>query len=169
MKDDSNNKLDAIASKGEGYTVPDKYFEDFATKMSSRLPFREELDVPDENKKERKSSTWLRVRPYVYMAAMFAGAWCMIKMFSLMTATPDEVDIHNYPALSHALQDEQFVDDYLVDDISPYEIVDEYYDEGLVSIPISADELDQLLDSTTLDDLAEHPGYTLPIDNISQR
>lgn len=147
MKDDSKNKLDSIAAKGEGFTVPQGYFDDFAIKMSSRLPYRQELDDADAAEKERKkqSSRWYTIRPYVYMAAMFAGAWCMLKMFSLMTNKDTEINIDNYPSLTHALQNDQLVDDYLVDDISPYEIIDDYYDEGMVCIPVSADEIDAML------------------------
>ncbi|MDE6396623.1 MAG: hypothetical protein K2K84_05080, partial [Muribaculaceae bacterium] len=54
--------------KGDGMTVPEGYFEDFAVKMAGRLPFREELDVPETRSAKVVNSRWMKVRPYVYMA-----------------------------------------------------------------------------------------------------
>ena len=66
--------LDEIGRK-HGMKVPGNYFADFTEKMTESLPEREfpELVQP---------SLWLRVRPWIYMAAMFAGIWLMMKMFT---------------------------------------------------------------------------------------
>ena len=131
MKDLQSEILDELVEKGDGLTVPDGYFERFAAEMGSRLPFREELDVPVSNQVSRRNGTWLRVRPYVYMAAMFAGAWCLIKMFSLMSPAGSDVSLDNYPALSLALEDEQFVDEYVIDCVSPYDIMEDSFYSAL--------------------------------------
>lgn len=123
MKETKTDIIDNIARKGEGMTVPEGYFEDFAVKMATRLPFREELDTPLAQQKP-KNSTWLKFRPYVYLAAMFAGAWCLLKMFSLMSTTTDALNIENYPSLSNAIENEQFINDYIIDDISSYDLYD---------------------------------------------
>ena len=34
-----------------------------------------------------KPSMWQRVKPFAYMAAMFAGVWCMMSVFSHFTAS----------------------------------------------------------------------------------
>ena len=54
--------LDEIGRK-HGMKVPSNYFADFTEKMTESLPEREfpELVQP---------SLWLRVRPWIYMAAM---------------------------------------------------------------------------------------------------
>lgn len=141
MKETNSDIIDDIAAKGSGMTVPDGYFEDFALKMSGQLPFREELDTPLASQSTQKSSTWMRIRPYAYMAAMFAGAWCLIKMFSLMLPAPAEVNIEDYPALAHAVQhDEQFLEDYIVNDISAYDVIDVYEDR------YSDEDFDQISD-----------------------
>ena len=63
--------LDEIGRK-HGMKVPGNYFADFTEKMTESLPEREfpELVQP---------SLWLRVRPWIYMAAMFTGIWLMIE------------------------------------------------------------------------------------------
>ncbi len=44
--------------------------------MHDRLPaYPEKPKVPE-------LSRWQRLRPYVYLAAMFCGIWCMMKIFS---------------------------------------------------------------------------------------
>ena len=44
-------------------------------KRAAILPERPELEHPDEINTEGKRPLWNIVRPYVYMAAMFAGVW----------------------------------------------------------------------------------------------
>lgn len=131
MKDSNIENNDKIGIKGDGMTVPEGYFEDFAVKMAGQLPFREELDVPVANQSRPRNSRWLQIRPYVYMAAMFAGAWCLIKMFTLMSPPATEVSISDYPALSVALENEQFVDEYILDGVSTYDILEDSYLDSL--------------------------------------
>lgn len=125
---DPKNILDKLASKGDGMTVPEGYFEDFAATMASRLPFREELDMPAAKPTPRQTH-WMRVRPYVYMAAMFAGAWCLLKTFSLMAGDPNNTNLDDYPVLSRALESEKFVNEYVVDDMSSYDLYDQLLDD----------------------------------------
>lgn len=140
MKEMNSDIIDDIAAKGSGMTVPEGYFEEFAIKMSGQLPFREELDTPLASQSKPKSNTWLRVRPYVYMAAMFAGAWCLIKMFSLMLPSPTDVNIENYPELAHAVQhDEQFFEDYIVSELTTSEYVD-IYNVDIYNVDLNYDD-----------------------------
>ena len=132
MKEPKSEIIDNIASRGSGMSVPDGYFEDFSVRMASQLPFREELDVPIAQQKATKGNGWLRLRPYVYMAAMFAGAWCLLKMFALMSPGSNDINIERYPSLSLALQnDEQFIDEYIIDCVSQFDVVEESYFNAL--------------------------------------
>ena len=74
--------LDEIGRK-HGMKVPGNYFADFTEKMTESLPEREfpELVQP---------SLWLRVRPWIYMAAMFAGISLMIKTFVTPNSSTDQ-------------------------------------------------------------------------------
>lgn len=84
-------KIEQRAGRSTGYTVPDGFFEETFRAISSSLPERE-IKAP------ARLSTWMRLRPYIYMAAMFAGIWCMMKMFHNMTSEP-MVSLDNPPVL----------------------------------------------------------------------
>ena len=80
MSTPKENILDRAARKGlavpsAGMSVPEGYFDSFAKNMEARLPYREEIENPQAvAEAERPRTLWQKVRPYVYMAAMFAGA-----------------------------------------------------------------------------------------------
>ena len=65
--------------KDAGFKVPENYFAEFNARMAQELP---EVTITEVNE---KPSLWLRVRPYVYLAAMFAGVWCTMKVFTGIT------------------------------------------------------------------------------------
>lgn len=99
-------------------TVPDGFFADFNKRMAASLPDRPALQKPAAAPR----TLWQRVRPYAYMAAMFAGVWCMLKVFTLFTNHNNELSIDSHPALATAVANEEFVEDYIIDDISEYDI-----------------------------------------------
>ena len=66
--------LEKFGRKG-CWKVPDGYFEAFPGKMLEKLP-----EVP-ARPRPQPASVWTRVRPYLYLAAMFAGIWMMMKIF----------------------------------------------------------------------------------------
>ena len=68
-----------------GYTVPEGYFDSVRSKIMANLPEYQEAQP-------EKISMWKKVQPYIYMAAMFAGIWCMMKMFHMMTSTDLSLD-----------------------------------------------------------------------------
>lgn len=79
-----NNILDKVGGK-TGYTVPPNYFDNVRSKILENLP---EYQMP----KQPDLSVWQRVKPYIYMAAMFAGIWCMMKMFHMISSTDLSLD-----------------------------------------------------------------------------
>ncbi len=76
MKSEESEILDKLG-RDPGFRVPEGYFEAFNERMAGMLPEVEvtEVDTPP--------TLWMKVRPYVYMAAMFAGVWCMMKVFNV--------------------------------------------------------------------------------------
>ena len=76
MKSEESEILDKLG-RDPGFRVPEGYFEAFNERMTGMLPEVEvtEVDTPP--------TLWMKVRPYVYMAAMFAGVWCMMKVFNV--------------------------------------------------------------------------------------
>ena len=72
MKTEQNN-LDRLKGKNP-FTVPEGYMEGLTANIMSQLPERE----PEEEVK--KVSLMDRVRPWLYMAAVFAGLGLFFKM-----------------------------------------------------------------------------------------
>ena len=109
--------LDEIGRK-HGMKVPENYFADFAGKMADSLPVRE-IQLPDQ------PPLWLRVKPWIYMAAMFAGIWLMMKMFTGIFSvekgeTPD-VEMTASAGEERSIEDEWIA--HYVDDYTAYEML----------------------------------------------
>lgn len=85
------DKLKNEFGRETGFRVPDGYFDEVFDRISASLPEHSRKPAP-------QLTRWQRVRPYIYLAAMFAGIWCMMKMFHMMTSSP-EVSLDNPPAL----------------------------------------------------------------------
>ncbi len=120
----------------DGMTVPEGYFADFAARMALSLEKTEFEEQAHQPIAIKPRTFWERIRPYAYMAAMFAGVWCMLKMFTLMTANPDQVVPS--PTLSKALANETFVNEYVMPGIDQFDIMSQMMDEGF-----DLDQLDQ--------------------------
>ncbi|MDE7154697.1 MAG: hypothetical protein K2N79_00210, partial [Muribaculaceae bacterium] len=119
-----NNPNDILTKIGrnDGMTVPKGYFEDFISSMQQSLP---EIE---RQKPEKGNTVWLKIRPYVYLAAMFAGIFCMMKMFDMIKASSTDLNIDNYPALTATLEDSGCDFIYKVDD---RDIIEDFYNYGL--------------------------------------
>ncbi len=123
-----NNKKDILSKidRHSGMTVPEGYFDDFATKMIEQLP---EHPAIIERKQEKKTTVWFRIRPYVYLAAMFAGIWCMLNMFNILGSTG--MTMAEDPAMETALSDEGFIEEIYIDGMDENEILDSLYNMGI--------------------------------------
>ncbi|MBQ6278464.1 MAG: hypothetical protein IJR20_06350 [Muribaculaceae bacterium] len=75
MKKEDSKILEKLG-KDPGFKVPDNYFNDFNSKLMESLP---EVKITEEE----KPTLWIKVRPFVYMAAMFAGIWLMMNIFNI--------------------------------------------------------------------------------------
>ena len=122
MKQDDSTILKKYG-KNPGFKVPENYFEDFNKRMTEMLPDVEITPV------DVKPTMWQRVRPLVYMAAMFAGVWCMMQVFSNFVAS-DNLD--SVRAVAEKLQDEENLDDFIMSGVSDYDILN-YEDSGAMS------------------------------------
>jgi len=125
MKHDEDilNKLD----HRDGMTVPEDYFVDFARRMEASLPERPELSgiapvVP--------RSWWQRLRPYIYMAAMFAGVWCMLKMFAMLTSS-SPLPLETNPVMAEAFNNDIFVNEYVLPEVDEYDLYDDLMEDGI--------------------------------------
>ncbi len=126
MKDDKDI-LTRLAHR-DGMTVPPGYFEHLTERIASSLPARPEL--AEMAGPVRHRTLWQRVRPYVYMAAMFMGVWCMLKMFSLMSS-PVATPLESNPVMAEAFSNDTFMNEYVIDDLSQWDIYDEMMEDGI--------------------------------------
>lgn len=127
MKEDKFDiRLAETMGRHDGMTVPEGYFSDFQARMESMLPEHKIVERPVNR------TRWQIVRPYVYLAAMFAGIWCMLQMFHMMggggqgVVSPD-----TNPVLAEAISDDTFMDDYYCMDVDELDFMDDLYASGL--------------------------------------
>ena len=108
------NDILSTIGKDSGFKVPENYFSDFAEKMAKSLPDQEIQPIPQPTR-------WQRVRPFVYMAALFAGIWCMMQIFNGISSK--DKGIYN-PEIVAGFQNEANVDDFMLHgDVSEYDIL----------------------------------------------
>ena len=111
--------------KDSGFKVPENYFEDFNKKMAEMLPDVEITPV------DIKPTMWQRIKPLAYMAAMFAGVWCMMSVFSHFT-NPN--DMSSVRAVAEKLEDNNSnVEEFIMSgSVSDYDIMS-YEDSVMMS------------------------------------
>lgn len=127
-----------------GMTVPDGYFEQFAARMKQSLPEQPWESTPESGADTRvipSRSLWQRVRPYVYMAAMFAGIWLMMNISTLI-GTGGEVPVSasrtGVPTVAQLMEeDESEFTDYAVDNIDRLDLYDNLYASGFNPVSLS--------------------------------
>ncbi len=84
------NKLKSAFGKDPGFTIPEGYFDSFYKEMGEKLP-------PYKAAPEAAPlSKWQRVKPYLYLAAMFAGIWMTMKVFHTVSQNA-ELNLDNPP------------------------------------------------------------------------
>lgn len=112
-----------FGTKG-GMTLPDGYFESFYKEMAEKLP-----EYP-EAPRQAPLTMWQRIKPYAYLAAMFAGIWMMMQVFHRVSQNATTVNLDNPPALiSQAAMENEISDVYLLPkSVSDYELETEVSD-----------------------------------------
>ncbi len=111
--------------KDPGFKVPENFFEDFNKRMTEMLPDVEITPV------DVKPTMWQRLKPLVYMAAMFAGVWCMMQVFAHFT---DTSGINTVSAVAEKMgNDKSNVEDFIMSGaVSDYDIIN-YEDSVMMS------------------------------------
>lgn len=130
-----------LNNRRHGMTVPSGYFEDFAKRMEESLP-----SMPFERGEGTSGAVvmqrtlWQKIRPYVYMAAMFAGVWCMMKVFDNVrsAATRPSLEVKPNSVLAEALSNDQFVEQYFYnglndDDLMWLDLQEDVTSESVIS------------------------------------
>lgn len=97
--------MDKFGNKYPG-RVPDGYFESFAAGMTESLP-----EFPCEPK-PAPMTLWQRLKPYTYMAAMFAGIWLMMNVFHRVSGA-GQLSLDNPPEnIAHIMEQSEVMDYY---------------------------------------------------------
>jgi len=123
MKNDDSTLLNKYG-KNPGFKVPENYFADFNQRMAEMLPDVEITPV------DAKPTMWQRLKPLVYMAAMFAGVWCMMSVFSHFSNTSS---LQSIKAVAEQLYDDNNVDEFIMSgSVSDYDILN-YEDSVMMS------------------------------------
>ena len=98
------------------FSVPDHYFEDFSRNLMAKLPEKEPLPLPEE------PTLWQRVKPWIYMAAMFCGIMLSVRVF---VGEPQKEEIpHINVADAENIPDEDWeiiIDRIMMDDYTLYQ------------------------------------------------
>ena len=63
------------AGTGNPFRVPEHYFDNFTEELMGKLPEKEPLPFSAE------PTLWERVKPWIYMAAMFCGIMLSVRIF----------------------------------------------------------------------------------------
>lgn len=95
--------------------------------MMSRLPEK----TFEQNAKILPRSIWQRVRPYVYLAAMFCGVWLMMWLFNDISGRVNNSSMENNPILAEGFSSDQFYDTYISNDIDQYDLLEDMYNDGV--------------------------------------
>lgn len=96
---------------GNPFRVPDGYFEELTSQIMDKLPEREKT-LPYS----KEPTMWDRVKPLLYMAAMFIGAALLIRVGSstrsadAQAVAADDTDMEM--EYIHAAVDNSMMDDY---------------------------------------------------------
>ena len=130
--DPKYNRLDRPGHP-DGMTVPDGYFERFADSMSEKLPVNALEQRPAEELKPR--TTWMKLRPFVYMAAMFAGIGGTMKMFTMLQQSPADLsspDTMQIERMTASVSQDEYADylDYVWSDYSEADLLEDLYASG---------------------------------------
>lgn len=121
MKQEESEILNKLG-KDAGFKVPDNYFEQFNQRMAQSLP---PVTITDT---AQRPSLWVRVRPYIYMAAVFAGVWCMMKVFDSVNGSADRQA--RFSAMAEGIKIDSNAEDFIMCGMAAdYDLLD--YEDSL--------------------------------------
>ncbi|MGL5228722.1 MAG: hypothetical protein ACRC77_11120 [Bacteroidales bacterium] len=108
------------------FKVPENYFEDFSEKMMDQLP---DMEPVFENE---PISLWKRMRPILYMAAMFLSIMFTIRVFVGESKKIEQDTLRSYVYLENdgiadfEYTDDVSYDDYTIANMDDYSLIESY-------------------------------------------
>lgn len=117
-------EIKASEATRKAFKIPDNYFEQLNESVMSNLPDSEPVF-------EHETTTlWIRIRPVIYMAAMFMSIIFSVKLF--IGDKPESADLNDYnitQANDMVITDtlyEESMSDYTVASMDDYTLVESY-------------------------------------------
>ena len=108
---------------GNYFTVPDGYFDNLTAEVMNKLPEKEtKLQI------KRQNTVWQRVRPWLYMAAVFSGLLIGIRFMFTNTTKSEKTTIATVDLKGTDIPDEYIetaIDHSMMDDYSLYQYLTE--------------------------------------------
>lgn len=104
--------------KEDSFKVPGGYFENLTSEVMNKLPEKEKVVF-----KEEPVSTWTRLKPLLYMVAMFVGAALIIRVASSDRKSVADIDVAATEIETEVISDEMIdmaLDRAMLDDYSLY-------------------------------------------------
>ena len=104
--------------KEDSFKVPGGYFENLTSEVMNKLPEKEKVVF-----KEEPVSTWTRLKPLLYMAALFVGAALIIRVASSDRKSVADIDVAATEIETEVISDEMIdmaLDRAMLDDYSLY-------------------------------------------------
>lgn len=116
-----DKNLEDICGKENPFSVPEGYFEHFTQQLMEKLPQKEiSSDIPHYN----HTTTWQRIKPWFYMAAMFCGIIAGARYIIGPTVHQAHITSRTASEYSERSYDEEYLEDALMnshmDDYSVY-------------------------------------------------
>lgn len=117
------------SSKQTGFRVPEGYFEELTQRVMDRLPevdaaqpmpLSQPIPVSQPIAIDPQPTLWQRVRPWLYMAAMFAGAALIIRVASPSAEEKAAALAHEEAETQEIEYIENALDGAMLDDYSLY-------------------------------------------------
>ena len=104
------------AGTSNPFRVPDHYFENFTQELMNKLPEKEPMPLMSE------PTLWERVKPWLYMTAMFCGIMLSVKVF---VGEPKKDEFPTFSQIeAEKLPDEDWeilIDRIMMDDYTLYQ------------------------------------------------
>ncbi|WP_321481040.1 hypothetical protein [uncultured Bacteroides sp.] len=98
------------------FSVPEGYFENLTSEVMKKLPKKENPTFA-----VKEPTTWDKVKPWVYMAAMFVGAALIIRV-----ASSDDATLKNKAKRSAETELNEPVSDEYIDVVLSHSMLDDY-------------------------------------------
>lgn len=109
--------------KGNPFIVPEGYFEDFARNIMTQLPTE---NYTAEDDAAPVVTMWQRVKPLLYMAAMFIGMIMCVRVVLGDHMTNNTINSDNLAALEFSWADFEQMSDEELASMVEYTMMDNY-------------------------------------------